>query len=200
MAGALAGTVGLPMAGAIFSALNALADDDEPKDSELEWRNMLREGFGERLGDIAAYGLPAALGAKLGCPKSKVVLFTGDGSIMMNCQEFATLHKYGVDVKTIVLHNNVLGMVNQWQRLFYNGHCAESLIGDNPDLTAVSASMGVPGTAVHKPEDLAKAVEALFKTEGPALLDVFIPADENVYPMVPGGKRLDQMVLGGEEK
>lgn len=65
---------------------------------------------------------------------------------MMNCQEFATLHKYGVDVKTIVLHNNVLGMVNQWQRMFYNGHCAESLIGDNPDLTAVSASMGVPGT------------------------------------------------------
>ena len=146
------------------------------------------------------YGLPAALGAKLGCPKSKVVLFTGDGSIMMNCQEFATLHKYGVDVKTIVLHNNVLGMVNQWQRMFYNGHCAESLIGDNPDLTAVSASMGVPGTAVHKPEDLAKAVENLFKTEGPALLDVFIPADENVYPMVPGGKRLDQMVLGGEGK
>ena len=93
-----------------------------------------------------------------------------------------------------------LGMVNQWQRLFYNGHCAESLIGDNPDLTAVSASMGVPGTAVHKPEDLAKAVEALFKTEGPALLDVFIPADENVYPMVRGGKRLDQMVLGGEGK
>ena len=76
-------------------------------------------------------------------------------------------------------------MVNQWQRMFYNGHCAESLIGDNPDLTAVSASMGVPGTAVHKPEELAKAVEALFKTEGPALLDVFIPADENVYPMVP---------------
>lgn len=146
------------------------------------------------------YGLPAALGAKLGCPKSKVVLFTGDGSIMMNCQEFATLHKYGVDVKTIVLHNNVLGMVNQWQRMFYNGHCAESLIGDNPDLTAVSASMGVPGKAVHKPEDLAKAVENLFKTEGPALLDVFIPADENVYPMVPGGKRLDQMVLGGEGK
>lgn len=146
------------------------------------------------------YGLPAALGAKVGCPDSPVVLFSGDGSIMMNCQEFATLHKYGVDVKTIVLHNNVLGMVNQWQRLFYNGHCAESLIGDNPDLTAVSASMGVPGTAVHKPEDLAKAVEALFKTEGPALLDVFIPADENVYPMVPGGKRLDQMVLGGEGK
>lgn len=146
------------------------------------------------------YGLPAAMGAKLGCPKSKVVLFTGDGSIMMNCQEFATLHKYGVDVKTIVLHNNVLGMVNQWQRMFYNGHCAESLIGDNPDLTAVSASMGVPGTAVHKPEELAKAVENLFQTEGPALLDVFIPADENVYPMVPGGKRLDQMVLGGEGK
>lgn len=144
------------------------------------------------------YGLPAAMGAKLGCPKSKVVLFSGDGSIMMNCQEFATIHKYGVDVKTIIFHNNVLGMVNQWQRLFYEGHCAESVIDNNPDLTAVSASMGVPGKAVHKPEDLASGVQWLFDTKGPALLDVFIPADENVYPMVPGGKRLDEMVLGGE--
>ena len=76
-------------------------------------------------------------------------------------------------------------MVNQWQRMFYNGHCAESVINDNPDLTAVSASMGVPGTAVHKPEDLAKAVENLFQTEGPALLDVFIPADEMSIPWFP---------------
>lgn len=145
------------------------------------------------------YGLPAAMGAKLGCPKAQVVLFSGDGGIMMNCQEFATLHKYGVDVKTIILHNNVLGMVNQWQRLFYQGHCAESVIDNNPDLTAVSAAMGVPGKAVHRPEDLAGGVACLFQTKGPALLDVFIPADENVYPMVPGGKRLDEMVLGGDE-
>lgn len=144
------------------------------------------------------YGLPAAMGAKVGCPKQQVVLFTGDGSIMMNCQEFATLHKYGIDVKVIVLHNSVLGMVNQWQRMFYNGHYAESVLDKNPDLTHVSSAMGVPGFAVHKPEELAGGLKKLFAAEGAALLDVFIPADENVYPMVPGGKRLDEMVLGGD--
>ena len=117
---------------------------------------------------------------------------------MMNCQEFATLHKYGIDVKVIVLHNSVLGMVNQWQRMFYNGHYAESVLDKNPDLTHVSSAMGVPGFAVHKPEELAGGLQKLFAAEGAALLDVFIPADENVYPMVPGGKRLDEMVLGGD--
>lgn len=144
------------------------------------------------------YGLPAAMGAKLGCSGSTVLLFTGDGSIMMNCQEFATLHKYGVDVKVIVLHNSVLGMVNQWQRLFYGQHYSQSVIADNPDITAVSGAMGVPGRTVRKPEELAQGLDWLFASEGAALLDVYIPADENVYPMVPGGKRLDEMVLGGE--
>lgn len=98
------------------------------------------------------YGLPAAMGAKIGCPGSTVVLFTGDGSIMMNCQEFATLHKYGVDVKVVVLHNNVLGMVNQWQRMFYSGHCSQSVIADNPDLTALSRAWVFPApvSAVRK--------------------------------------------------
>ena len=143
------------------------------------------------------YGLPAALGAKVGCPKRTVVLFTGDGSIMMNCQEFATLHKYGIAVKVVVLHNNVLGMVNQWQRMFYNGHYSQSVIRDNPDLPTLTKAMGVPGFTARKPEELAAAMDELFAVDGPALLDVFIPEDEDVYPMVPGGKRLEEMVLGG---
>lgn len=142
------------------------------------------------------YGLPAAMGAKIGVPQSKVVLFTGDGSVLMNCQEFATLHKYGVGVKTIVLCNRVLGMVNQWQRLFYHGHYAESVLEDGPDLAAISSSMGVPGFAVQRPEDLPAAVKRLFETKGPALLNVWIPKDEDVYPMVPGGKSLNDMLLG----
>ncbi len=145
------------------------------------------------------YGLPAAMGAKFGSPGGKVVLFTGDGSIMMNCQEFATIRKYGVDVKVIVLHNNVLGMVNQWQRLFYDRRCAESVIADNPDITAVSAAMGVPGRTVRWPGELAEGLDWLFASPDAALLDVYIPSDETVYPMVPGGKRLDEMVLGGDE-
>lgn len=193
---------------AIFNAVQAATDEDTIIVTDVGQHQMWSAQFfnlnkprhfvtSGGLGTMG-YGLPAAMGAKIGCPSSTVVLFTGDGSIMMNCQEFATLHKYGVDVKVVVLHNNVLGMVNQWQRMFYSGHCSQSVIADNPDLTALSAAMGVPGSCVRSPEKLDDAVSWLFQTEGPALLDVFIPPDENVYPMVPGGKRLDQMVLGGE--
>lgn len=143
------------------------------------------------------FGLPAAMGAKVACPDKQIILFTGDGSIMMNCQEFATLHKYGIDVKVIVIHNNVLGMVNQWQRMFYDGHYSQSVIRDNPDLPTLTKAMGVPGFSVREPAELPAALDTLFAVSGPALLDVFIPEDENVYPMVPGGKRLDEMVLGG---
>ena len=143
------------------------------------------------------FGLPAAMGAKVACPDKQIILFTGDGSIMMNCQEFATLHKYRIDVKVIVVHNNVLGMVNQWQRMFYDGHYSQSVIRDNPDLPTLTKAMGVPGFSVREPEELPAALDTLFAVSGPALLDVFIPEDENVYPMVPGGKRLDEMVLGG---
>ncbi|OKY54600.1 biosynthetic-type acetolactate synthase large subunit [Megasphaera cerevisiae] len=143
------------------------------------------------------FGLPAAMGAKVACPDKQIILFTGDGSIMMNCQEFATLHKYRIDVKVIVVHNNVLGMVNQWQRMFYDGHYSQSVIRDNPDLPTLTKAMGVPGFSVREPAELPAALDTLFAVSGPALLDVFIPEDENVYPMVPGGKRLDEMVLGG---
>ena len=145
------------------------------------------------------YGLPAAMGAKLGRPQNTVVLFTGDGSILMNCQEFSTLHRYNVEVKVIVFHNKVLGMVNQWQRLFYNGVQAASVIPDFPDMDKVSAAMGVPGFRVTSRDDLEAGLDKLFQTPGPALLDVLIPDEEKVYPMVPGGKRLDEMILGETE-
>ncbi len=146
------------------------------------------------------YGLPAALGAKVGRPELPVVLVTGDGSIMMNCQEFATLHKYGIAVKTVVLRNNTLGMVHQWQGMFYHGHFSESDLTATPSIAGIAQSMGVPGWTVEKESQLAEALDKLFTQEGPALLEVAIPPDENVYPMVPGGKKLDEMVTGGDEK
>ena len=146
------------------------------------------------------YGQPAALGAKVGQPELPVVLVTGDGSIMMNCQEFATLHKYGIAVKTVVLRNNTLGMVHQWQGMFYQGHFAESDLTANPSIAGIAQSMGVPGWTVEKESQLAEALDKLFAQEGPALLEVTIPPDENVYPMVPGGKKLDEMVTGGDEQ
>ena len=141
------------------------------------------------------YGLPGAMGAKIGCPEKQVVLFTGDGSIMMCCQEFATLHKYGIPVKVFVLHNNVLGMVNQWQRLFFGGRESQSIVKDLVDFPAMTKAMGVDGVKVADPKKLDSVVKAALASEGSVLVDVAIPNDENVFPMVPGGKHLDQMLL-----
>ena len=146
------------------------------------------------------YGLPAALGAKLGKPEQQVVLFTGDGSIMMNCQEFATAADYDIDVKVIILHNHVLGMVAQWQRLFYNRHLSESRLNGHTDFVKLAEAMGVAALRVEKPEELSPALEKMLAHKGPMLLDVLVPEAEDVLPMVPGGKRLDQMVMGGTEE
>lgn len=116
------------------------------------------------------YGLPAALGAKVGCPKCKVVLFTGDGSILMNCQEFSTLHRYAVEVKVIVLQNGVLGMVNQWQRLFYGGRQAASVINDFPDMAKVARAMDVPSFTAASPDDLKQGLDQLLKHRVPPCL------------------------------
>ncbi len=143
------------------------------------------------------YGLPAAMGAKLACPGQTVLLLSGDGSIMMNCQEFATLADNGIAVKTVVLCNSVLGMVNQWQRMFYHRRYAASLLEKGSRIPAISEAMGVPGFTATTPDTLDEAIEKFLSVPGPALLEVRIPADENVYPMVPGGKRLNEMILEG---
>ncbi|MDY4697334.1 MAG: biosynthetic-type acetolactate synthase large subunit [Selenomonas montiformis] len=143
------------------------------------------------------YGLPAAMGAKIGCPESRVILFTGDGSIMMNCQEFATIADNDIDVKVVILHNCILGMVGQWQRLFYNHHYSQSELKGKTDFVRLAEAMGVKGYRLSSPEELDDRLPAILNEPGPALIDVLIPEEEDVLPMVPGGKRLDQMVLGG---
>ena len=141
------------------------------------------------------FGLPGAMGAKLGCPDKQVILFTGDGSIMMCCQEFATLHRYGIPVKVFLLHNNVLGMVNQWQRLFFGGRESQSIVKDLVDFPAMVKAMGLDGVKVTDPKKLNSVVKAALKSKNSVLVDVAIPNDENVFPMVPGGRHLDQMIL-----
>lgn len=145
------------------------------------------------------YGLPAAMGAQLGCPSNQVVLFSGDGSIRMNCQELETLANYHIPVKIVVLRNGVLGMVNQWQRMFYEKNYAASVLGNHADMPAVATAMGVKAFAVHDPGDLEEGLDAFFAVDGPAFIEVDIPPDENVYPMVPGGKKLDEMIIGGDD-
>ena len=144
------------------------------------------------------YGLPAAIGAKIGQPKKKVVLFTGDGSIMMNCQELATASDYGVDVKIVVVHNHLLGMVAQWQRMFYEHHYSESQLNGCTDLVKLAEAMGVRGVRIEKPEELSAVLPEMLSGEGATLIDVMVPEDADVLPMVPGGKRLDDMILEKE--
>ena len=146
------------------------------------------------------YGLPAAIGAKLGAPDKKVVLFSGDGSIMMNCQEFATAADNDIDIKIIVLHNHVLGMVAQWQRMFYDKHYSQSVLQGKTDLVKLAEAMGAAGYRVDEPAELTPVLKKALSQHGPVLVDVMVPAAEDVLPMVPGGKRLDQMVLGGDDE
>lgn len=146
------------------------------------------------------FGLPAALGAKVGRPDQPVVLITGDGSVMMNCQEMATLADNDIDVKIVVIHNFILGMVGQWQRLFYNHHYSQSELKGKTDLVKLAEAMGIRGYRLTEPEELETRLPEILASEGAALIDVYVPEEEDVLPMVPGGKRLDQMVLGKGEK
>ena len=143
------------------------------------------------------YGLPAAIGAKIACPDKKVVLITGDGSIMMNCQEFATMADNDIDVKVVIVHNAILGMVGQWQRLFYSHHYSASELKGKTDYVKLAAAMGVAGCRIETQAQLAEELPRALTADGARLIDVIVPEEADVVPMVPGGKRLDQMVLGG---
>ena len=192
---------------AVIEAVSRLADDDTIVVTDVGQHQMWAAQFFKArrprqfltsggLGTMG-YGLPAAIGAKLACPDRRVVLFTGDGSIMMNCQEFATAADYGVGVVVIVIHNHVLGMVAQWQRMFYDHHLSESRLQGHTDLVKLAQAMGVAACRVEKPEELLPALKKAFAHDGPILVDVIVPEAEDVLPMVPGGRRLDEMVLGG---
>lgn len=144
------------------------------------------------------FGLPAALGAKVACPEKTVVVFSGDGSILMNCQEFATLSEYGIDVKVIVLHNDTLGMIVQLQDFFYNHHYSQCTLNKRKNLPMLAESLGVKGYAIEKQVDLIPVLKEAFAHKGPALVDIRISPEERVYPTVPGGKALSDMILGGD--
>ena len=144
------------------------------------------------------YGLPAAIGAKVARPGQQVILFTGDGSIMMNCQEIATAAANDVAVKIIVVHNRVLGMVTQWQRMFYGKRYSQTLLPGSTDLVKLAESMGAKACRIKDPARLRADLGAALTSEGPMLIDVIVPGNVDVLPMVPGGKSLDEMVLESE--
>jgi len=140
------------------------------------------------------YGLPAAIGAKIAKPEATVVCVSGDGSIMMNIQELATVKRYGIDVKILLLDNSALGLVRQWQEIFFNGNYSEVHLSDNPDFAAVARAFGIQARSISEPEEVEDALDWLLNTESAALLHVSIDSMENVWPLVPPGKPNHQMM------
>jgi acetolactate synthase-1/2/3 large subunit len=140
------------------------------------------------------YGLPAAIGAKVARPDATVVCVSGDGSIMMNIQELATLKRYSLDVKILLLDNSALGLVRQWQELFFEGNYSEVHLEDNPDFAGVARAFGIQARSIREPEEVGGALDWLFATEGAAMLHVSIDSMENVWPLVPPGKPNHKMM------
>lgn len=194
----------------VIETISALADEDAIIVTDVGQHQMWTAQFykfqRERsfltsggLGTMG-YGLPAAIGAKIGQRERQVILITGDGSIMMNCQEFATAADYDVDLKVVVMDNHVLGMVSQWQRMFYGGRYSQSRLNGKTDFVKLAEAMGVKGYRIEQKQDLKHILSEAFRRKGPALIDVLLPEQEDVLPMVPAGGRLDQMVLGAQIK
>ena len=154
-------------------------------------RNHLSSGG---LGTMG-FGLPAAIGAKIARPQDTSVVVSGDGSFMMNVQELATIKRFRLPVKIIVIDNQRLGMVKQWQELFFDGRYSETDLSDNPDFVALAAAFAIPGHSISRKDEVADALEAMFTWPGPYLLHVQIDEKDNVWPLVPPGAANEDMML-----
>ena len=140
------------------------------------------------------FGFPAAIGAKIGCPESEVVCVAGDGSFQMNSQEMATAKINDVPIKVLIIDNRALGMVHQWQSLFYNKRYSFTELADNPDFVKLADAYGWRARRVEKPEDVDAALDEMLASKEPYLLDVIIPRDQTVYPMVAPGAPIDDII------
>jgi acetolactate synthase-1/2/3 large subunit len=142
------------------------------------------------------YGLPAGLGAKLARPEDTVVVVSGDGSIMMNIQELQTLKRYDIDVRIVLLDNSALGMVRQWQELFFAGNYSEIDLSDNPDFAGLARVFGLKARTIDQRDQVSDALGWLMNTPGPSLLHVRIDPQANVWPLVPPGANNAAMMQG----
>lgn len=140
------------------------------------------------------FGLPAALGAQRARPGDTVVCVSGDGSILMNVQELATARRYGLPVKIVLLDNQRLGMVRQWQDLFFDGRRSETVLDDNPDFVALAAAFGIPGRRISTKGEVSAALGELLASPTAFLLHVAIDAEANLWPLVPPGAANDEML------
>jgi acetolactate synthase-1/2/3 large subunit len=142
------------------------------------------------------FGLPAAMGAQEAMRDVQVICVSGDGSIMMNIQELATLKRYRLPVKIVLLDNQALGMVRQWQELFFEKRYSEIDLSDNPDFAAVATAFGIQSMHVDRADGVEAALQALLAADGPTLLHVAIDTAANVWPLVPPNRNNAEMLDG----
>jgi acetolactate synthase-1/2/3 large subunit len=142
------------------------------------------------------YGFPAALGAQIALPEQQVIAFVGDGGFQMTAQELATAVQYGTNVKIVVMNNNSLGMVRQWQQLFYARNYSHVDMEWNPDFVKLAEAYGAVGLRARHPSELVPALEKGLSTPGVVVMDIIVEVEENVYPMIPPGAGISEMVLG----
>ena len=143
------------------------------------------------------FGLPAAMGVQMAHPDAQVACVTGEGSIQMNIQELSTCKEWKLPIKVILLNNGFLGMVRQWQQFFYEERYAESYMTSLPDFVKLAEAYGHVGILVEKPEDVEPALRDAFGKYKDRLVFINFLTDpaENVFPMIPAGKGLSEMIL-----
>lgn len=133
------------------------------------------------------FGLPAAVGAQVARPEDTVICVSGDGSFMMNVQELGTIKRKRLPIKIVLMDNQRLGMVRQWQQLFFSERYSETNLSDNPDFLTLASAFDIPGQRITRKDQVDAALDALLNSEGPYLLHVAIDEHENVWPLVPPG-------------
>lgn len=140
------------------------------------------------------FGFPAAIGAQVGCPEDQVVCIAGDGSFQMNSQEMATAAINRVPLKVVIIDNRALGMVHQWQSLFYDHRFSFTELDANPDFVKLADAYGWQAMRIEHPDQVDEALDTMLASDGPFLLDVIIPTEQTVYPMVAPGAALDDII------
>ena len=138
------------------------------------------------------YGLGACIGAKMGCPDKICINIAGDGCFRMNMNELATASRYNIPIIQVVINNHVLGMVRQWQTLFYGQRYSQTILDDGVDFCKVAEGLGCEAILVTKKEEVAPAIEKALSLKKPVLLNCIIPEDDKVFPMVPAGAPISE--------
>ena len=140
------------------------------------------------------YGFPAAIGAKVGRPDKTVIDISGDGSFQMNSQELATVVQNDIPVIVVIINNGYLGMVRQWQELFYDKRYSHTFIKGSVDFVKLAEAYGALGLRAERPSEVRPAIEEAIKSGRPTVIDVIVECEANVYPMVPAGAAINEIL------